>query len=86
MKKITRRSFLGKSAAGFGSALLASHLPINLISEPAGKTVNLPIGFQVWTIKDMLIKDFPGTLKMMYGLGYRSMEMCSPPGYESSGF
>ena len=86
MKKITRRNFLGKSAAGFGSALLASHLPINLGSEPAGKTVNLPIGFQVWTIKDMLIKDFPGTLKMMYGLGYRSMEMCSPPGYESSGF
>jgi len=86
MKKITRRSFLGKSAAGLGSALLASHLPINLVSEPAGKTVKLPIGFQVWTIKDMLIKDFPGTLKMMYGLGYRSMEMCSPPGYESSGF
>jgi sugar phosphate isomerase/epimerase len=86
MKKITRRNFIGKSAAGFGSALLVSRLPINLGSEPAVKTVNLPIGFQVWTIKDMLIKDFPGTLKMMYGLGYRSMEMCSPPGYESSGF
>jgi sugar phosphate isomerase/epimerase len=86
MKKITRRNFIGKSAAGFGSALLVSRLPMNLGSEPAVKTVNLPIGFQVWTIKDMLIKDFPGTLKMMYGLGYRSMEMCSPPGYESSGF
>ncbi len=34
----------------------------------------------------MLIKDFPGTLKMMAGLGYQSVEMCSPPGYESSGF
>ena len=86
MKKITRRNFIGKSAAGFGSALLVSRLPMDLGSEPAVKTVNLPIGFQVWTIKDMLIKDFPGTLKMMYGLGYRSMEMCSPPGYESSGF
>ena len=86
MKKITRRNFLGKSAAGFGSALLATHLPINLNSDPFMKTVDLPIGFQVWTIKDMLIKDFPGTLKMMYGLGYRSLEMCSPPGYEASGF
>ena len=35
---------------------------------------------------DQLIKDFAGTLKMMSGLGYESVEMCSPPGYESSGF
>jgi len=34
----------------------------------------------------MLVKDFPGTLKMVAGLGYQSVEMCSPPGYESSGF
>lgn len=86
MEKITRRNFLGKSAAGFGSALLASHLPINLNADPLLKTVELPIGFQVWTIKDMLIKDFPGTLQMMHGLGYRSLEMCSPPGYEAAGF
>lgn len=86
MKKITRRNFFGLSAAGIGSAMLASRLPINLSPDPFLKTVNLPIGFQVWTIKEMLIKDFPGTLKMMYDLGYRNMEMCSPPGYESSGF
>jgi sugar phosphate isomerase/epimerase len=81
MKKISRREFFGKSAAGLGSALLVSNLPMNFGSEPSAKAVNLPIGFQ-----DMLIKDFPGTLKMMYDLGYRNMEMCSPPGYESSGF
>jgi sugar phosphate isomerase/epimerase len=40
----------------------------------------------VWTVKEMLVKDFPGTLKMMAGMGYQSCEMCSPPGYESSGF
>jgi sugar phosphate isomerase/epimerase len=34
----------------------------------------------------MLVKDFPGTLKKMKALGFESMEMCSPPGYESSGF
>jgi sugar phosphate isomerase/epimerase len=86
MKKITRREFFGKSAAGLGSAMIVAGMPLNLSSDPFLKTVKLPIGFQVWTIKDMLIQDFPGTLKMMYDLGYRSMEMCSPPGYESSGF
>jgi sugar phosphate isomerase/epimerase len=37
-------------------------------------------------VKESLVKDFAGTLKKMAGLGYQSMEMCSPPGYESSGF
>jgi sugar phosphate isomerase/epimerase len=86
MKKITRREFFGKSAAGLGTAMLASRLPIGFNPDLFMKTVNLPIGFQVWTVKDMLIKDFPGTLKMMHDLGYQSLEMCSPPGYESSGF
>jgi hypothetical protein len=43
--------------------------------------VKMPLGFQVWTVKDKLVKDFPGTLKMMADLGYQSLEMCSPPGY-----
>ncbi|MBK9389127.1 MAG: sugar phosphate isomerase/epimerase [Bacteroidetes bacterium] len=86
MKNFTRREFLGKSTAGLGAALIASRLPGSLETDLFAKTVTLPIGFQVWTIKDKLIADFPGTLKMMYDLGYRNMEMCSPPGYESSGF
>ena len=46
----------------------------------------MPVGFQVWTVREMLVKDFAGTLKMMSGLGYQTVEMCSPPGYEASGF
>jgi hypothetical protein len=34
----------------------------------------------------MLNKYFSGTLKMMSGLGYQVVEMCSPPGYVSTGF
>jgi len=86
MKKLSRRNFLGRSALGIGSALIASQVPVDLIAGPASVPVKMPIGFQVWTIKDSLIKDFPGTLKKMAALGYQSMEMCSPPGYESSGF
>jgi sugar phosphate isomerase/epimerase len=84
MKKLSRREFLGRSAAGLGSVVLASQIPLDLnaMTIPA----KMPIGFQVWTVKDALVKDFPGTLKKMAVLGYQSMEMCSPPGYESSGF
>ena len=86
MNKLSRRQFLSKSALGLGSAFIASQLPLNLTAANVSKTVKMPVGFQVWTVKDKLVKDFPGTLKMMANLGYQSVEMCSPPGYESSGF
>jgi sugar phosphate isomerase/epimerase len=40
----------------------------------------------VWTIREKLIEDFPGTLKMMAGQGYKEVEMCSPLGYSNAGF
>jgi sugar phosphate isomerase/epimerase len=86
MDKISRRQFLGKSTLGIGSAVLLSQIPLDSVAKINPGRVKLPVGFQVWTVKDKLIKDFPGTLKMMAGLGYESVEMCSPPGYESSGF
>ncbi len=86
MKKLSRREFLGKSALGLGSAVVASQFPAYAKAGELTGSLKMPVGFQVWTIKDQLIKDFPGTLKMMAGLGYQSLEMCSPPGYESSGF
>jgi sugar phosphate isomerase/epimerase len=73
MTQATRREFLG---AGLAAAA----------STAFGAPLGMPIGFQTFTIREMLAKDFEGTLKMMAGLGYQSAEMCSPPGYVSSGF
>lgn len=81
-----RRQFIHKGSIGFGSAVLASQFPTTLFASDTGKALKKPLGFQVWTVKDELVKDFAGTLKKMAGLGYQSVEMCSPPGYESSGF
>lgn len=83
---LNRRQFIEKSALGIGSTVLASQIPLNLTASIGSKALKKPLGVQVWTIKDQLIKDFPGTLKMMADLGYQSVEMCSPLGYESSGF
>jgi len=86
MNKLSRRQFLGKSALGLGSVVLASQIPMDLYAGSVPEPVKMPLGFQVWTVKDQLVKDFPGTLKMVAQMGYQSVEMCSPPGYESSGF
>jgi sugar phosphate isomerase/epimerase len=86
MNALSRRKFIGKSALAAGTAMVASQFPVLGNSPFISGLVKLPVGFQVWTIKDQLIQDFAGTLKKMSALGYKTVEMCSPPGYESSGF
>lgn len=80
----SRRNFLKTSGLSLGSAALISQIPLELMGCVA--SAKMDFGFQVWTIKDKLIADFSGTLKMMAGLGYKQVEMCSPLGYTSSGF
>jgi len=68
---LSRRSFLGAGA-----------MALTLRADPLG----MPIGCQVFPVRDALGKDFEGTLRQLAGLGYRAIEMCSPPSYASSGF
>lgn len=86
MNNINRRQFFGKSLLGLGSAAFLSQLPLEGYSGIPTLKAGHPVGFQVYTIREMLVKDFPGTLKMMAKLGYQGVEMCSPSGYITSGF
>ena len=82
MSKLTRRSFIGKATMAAGTAALACQNPLQLMANP----LDIPIGFQVYPIREMLVKDFKGTLRKMAALGYQTVEMCSPPGYVDTGF
>ncbi len=84
MKKLNRREFITRAAMGSGAALALSQLPKELFANAAFN--DIPVGFQSWTIKEQLSKDFAGTLKMMSGQGYKLIEMCSPKGYATIGF
>jgi sugar phosphate isomerase/epimerase len=86
MKKINRRTFLGKSALALGGTIALSQMPGNLFAKAFSKFLDIPIGFQTFPIRDMLAKDFSGTLKTMAGFGYKLTEMCSPTGYAQIGF
>jgi sugar phosphate isomerase/epimerase len=44
------------------------------------------MSFQSYGVKEMLGTDFDGTLKKLRAIGYKGIEMCSPKGYEKSGF
>ena len=71
---------------GIGAAVALSQLPFSVFAETDPLWLNQPIGFQTYPIREMVVKDFPGTLKMMAGQGYQLVEMCSPQGYVTSGF
>ena len=79
----SRRNFIKTTGTVFGSAALLGSLPIGLNSCSSAPK---EYGFQVWTIRESLIEDFPGTLKKMAGMGYKQVEMCSPLGYTNAGF
>jgi sugar phosphate isomerase/epimerase len=82
MKTITRRQFLGNSTLGI---LAVSYFPsysMNIHSSP----FDWPLSFQSYGVREMLAKDFEGTMQKMRGIGYKGIEMCSPKGYENAGF
>lgn len=86
MKKINRRDFLGRAALGLGGAWALSQMPGPINAAELSRLINQPIGFQSFPFRDVIGKDFAGTLKMMAGQGYQLVEMCSPSGYKDLGF
>ena len=80
MFEISRRDFAKKSTAAAAGFMLGT--AVKLHANPLG----LPIGCQTWPVRDMIAKDFPGTIKTLAQAGFQTIELCSPVGYADSGF
>ncbi len=48
--------------------------------------LGMPLGYQPWTLRESLGKDFEGTLRKIAAGGFRMIEMVSPPGYADAGY
>ena len=82
MFRISRRDFCKIAGAqAFTASLLSSGI-LQLHANPLG----MPIGCQTWPVRDMIAKDFPGTIKQLADAGFQSIELCSPLGYAEYGF
>jgi len=82
MPKISRREFLRNAATQATAASLLAGAALELRASPLG----LPIGCQTWPVREMIAKDFPGTIKQLAEAGFQSIELCSPAGYAEYGF
>jgi sugar phosphate isomerase/epimerase len=54
--------------------------------ELEANPLGMPIGCQTYPVAESIARDFEGTLRQIAAVGYRMIEMCSPPGYEKAGF
>jgi sugar phosphate isomerase/epimerase len=82
MSAISRREFLKKGAMQAAAATFLAADALELRANPLG----LPIGCQTWPVRELIAKDFPGTIKQLANAGFQSMELCSPVGYAEYGF
>jgi sugar phosphate isomerase/epimerase len=80
MQQVSRRQFVGSSLTT--AAALAFAKGFTMKADPLG----LPMGFQIYGLRDAAGKDFPGTLKQTAAIGYRAVELCSFHGYDKQGF
>lgn len=82
MLSLSRRDFCKMAASQAALAGLASAGVLKLHANPLG----MPIGCQTWPVRNMIAKDFPGTIKQLAAAGFQSIELCSPVGYADNGF
>jgi sugar phosphate isomerase/epimerase len=69
MGLISRRTFLqGAAAAGICAAFGSGSEPV------AAYALGLPLGLQLYSVRDLLPKDYDGTLQKLGALGYREVE------------
>jgi len=78
MAHVSRRGFL--TAGGVSVGLWAAGS--SLYADPLG----MPMGFQLYGVREQASKDLVGTLRKVYAMGYTRVELCSFPAYAKSGF
>lgn len=68
-RELSRRRFVGMGSAALGAGLFALRGG-RAFANPLG----LPLGLQLYSVREMLQKDYLGTLKQLAALGYREVE------------
>src|SRR5271169_5162828 len=82
MSGVSRREFVERMATYTAAAGFLSANALKLHANPLG----MPIGCQTWPVREMIAKDFPGTIKQLADAGFQTIDLCSPVGYAESGF
>ena len=70
----TRRSFLTTVAAGLGASAIRPAWSQAADRAEIKTSLNGPVGLQLWSLREYLPKDLPGTLAKVRAMGFREVE------------
>ncbi len=77
-RNASRRDFLKNVAFGIGGLALASRVgnAAAAPAQPAGTSPNWAgqMGLELYTVRDLIAKDYPGTLEKVAQIGYKEIE------------
>jgi sugar phosphate isomerase/epimerase len=79
MSTFSRRRFLGASGAAVAAACVGAN---RLNAAPRG----LPIGLQLYSVRELMPKDFDGTLSKVAAAGYTEIEAAGMYGHTATDF
>jgi len=65
---LSRRGFLVSAGAGVAAGSMVSTFSL------AAAGGHIPLGIQLWTVKEEAAKDLEGTMKKLYAIGFRQIE------------
>ena len=79
--RLSRRRFLGATAGSAAAlATAGAWAPHAIAGVPRGS-----ISIQMWSVRDMFAADPEGTLRALYNIGYRQIELAGiPPGHTAA--
>jgi sugar phosphate isomerase/epimerase len=81
----SRRSFLESVAAGLGVTALQPVLSWAATDKSGIKTaLNGPVGLQLWSLREFLPKDLPGTLAKVRAMGFQDVEAAGLWGHSAA--
>lgn len=79
---MNRRSFLGQAIGGLAASGVLAQMRGWAQATTDADRLKLPIGFQSYVFRDEISQKPQETMGRLAGYGYRTVEWCSPKGYQ----
>jgi sugar phosphate isomerase/epimerase len=79
---LSRRAFLERGSLALAAMSLHAARAADAQTGPLGR----PIGLQLYTVREAVAKDLPGTLRAIANIGYREVELAGIPTASASDF
>jgi sugar phosphate isomerase/epimerase len=79
--QLSRRDFLTRSTVGAASLAIGSSVGFGLSAQAAEKKI--PLGLQLYSIRDQCAKDLPGMLATVSKIGFQGVEFAGYHGFKA---